>query len=130
MMLFTFSVCSYAILTFFIALILNIFTIPPLIGATTASLQPLTSLNFSSQKEAFSEVLGTPDNVAVDRSSNKVLIINDDDSIIRWFTNDGEFIKSWGNKGKGNGEFRHPLGIAVDSRGNVFVADTDNSRIQ
>jgi len=32
--------------------------------------------------------------------------------------------------GSGNGQFEHPTGIAVDSAGNVYVADTGNDRIQ
>ena len=32
--------------------------------------------------------------------------------------------------GKGPGEFRKPSGVAVDGAGNIFVADTDNNRVQ
>ena len=32
--------------------------------------------------------------------------------------------------GSDDGQFRHPASIAIDSRGNVYVADSDNSRIQ
>jgi DNA-binding beta-propeller fold protein YncE len=35
-----------------------------------------------------------------------------------------------GGKGIENGQFDFPRGIAVDSRGNVLVADTNNNRIQ
>jgi len=40
------------------------------------------------------------------------------------------FVTKWGTKGGGNGQFRYPRGIAVDSSGNVYVADTGNHRIQ
>jgi sugar lactone lactonase YvrE len=46
------------------------------------------------------------------------------------FTRDGRFIKSWGTHGSGPGEFDTPHGIAIDSRGRVFVADRGNNRIQ
>jgi tripartite motif-containing protein 71 len=36
----------------------------------------------------------------------------------------------WGNKGGHDGEFRRPEGISVDSKGNIYVADCDNHRIQ
>ncbi len=38
-------------------------------------------------------------------------------------------IKEWGNKGKGNGEFDSPSGIAVDKEF-VYVVDGNNDRIQ
>jgi sugar lactone lactonase YvrE len=46
------------------------------------------------------------------------------------FTKDGKFIKTWGKKGSGPGEFDTPHAIAMDSRGRVFVADRANNRIQ
>jgi sugar lactone lactonase YvrE len=36
----------------------------------------------------------------------------------------------WGKSGTANGQFRGPFGIATDRSGTVFVADTDNDRIQ
>jgi tripartite motif-containing protein 71 len=36
----------------------------------------------------------------------------------------------WGTLGSETGEFNEPTGVAVDSSGNVYVADTGNSRIQ
>jgi hypothetical protein len=35
-----------------------------------------------------------------------------------------------GGKGRAPGQFGHPRGIAADNRGNIFIADTENSRIQ
>ena len=35
-----------------------------------------------------------------------------------------------GSLGSANGEFNGPCGIAIDSTGNIFVADTGNNRIQ
>ncbi|MBI4378159.1 MAG: SBBP repeat-containing protein [Nitrospinae bacterium] len=35
-----------------------------------------------------------------------------------------------GSSGTGDGQFNHPVGIAVDSSGNVYVADEYNHRIQ
>ena len=46
------------------------------------------------------------------------------------FSKDGKFIKAWGKRGSGPGEFDTPHSIAIDSRGRIFVADRSNSRIQ
>ena len=46
------------------------------------------------------------------------------------FTKDGKYIKEWGKKGQGPGEFSVPHAIALDARGRVFVADRGNMRVQ
>ena len=40
------------------------------------------------------------------------------------------YVKSWGEFGTGNGQFKYPEDVAVDSAGHVFVADFHNNRIQ
>ena len=39
------------------------------------------------------------------------------------FGKDGKFVKAWGTKGTGPGEFRIPHGIAQDRSGHIIVAD-------
>lgn len=46
------------------------------------------------------------------------------------FTKDGRFVKEWGTKGSGPGQFSEPHTIAIDSRGRLFVGDRENNRIQ
>jgi sugar lactone lactonase YvrE len=46
------------------------------------------------------------------------------------FSKDGKFIKAWGKRGSGPGEFDEPHSIAMDSKGRLFVADRKNNRIQ
>ena len=46
------------------------------------------------------------------------------------FSREGKFIKAWGRKGSGPGEFDTPHSLAMDSRGRLFVADLRNFRIQ
>jgi len=36
----------------------------------------------------------------------------------------------FGSAGSGNGQFNTPYGVAIDSAGNIFVADSNNNRIQ
>jgi sugar lactone lactonase YvrE len=42
----------------------------------------------------------------------------------------GNFLTKWGTSGAGDGQFSAPSDVAVDSIGNVYVADTYNFRIQ
>jgi Tol biopolymer transport system component len=42
----------------------------------------------------------------------------------------GEFITKWGTHGSGTGQFDDPSGVAIDAAGNVYVADSNNNRIQ
>lgn len=46
------------------------------------------------------------------------------------YSSKGEFLRAWGSKGDGPGEFFYPGTIAVDSNGDVYVVDVLNSRIQ
>ncbi len=46
------------------------------------------------------------------------------------FDKDGHFIKSWGSRGSEVGQFSAIRGIVMDAQGNVYVADSGNSRIQ
>jgi hypothetical protein len=46
------------------------------------------------------------------------------------FDKDAHFIKSWGQRGSEPGQFNSLRGIALDAKGNVYVADAGNKRIQ
>ena len=43
---------------------------------------------------------------------------------------DGNWLKSWGEPGNQPGQFNTPHSIAADAKGNVYVADRGNRRIQ
>jgi hypothetical protein len=46
------------------------------------------------------------------------------------YDKNGDWVKSWGEPGTGQGQFNTPHSIASDAKGNVYVADRGNSRIQ
>lgn len=46
------------------------------------------------------------------------------------FSKDGRFLKTWGTRGKAEGDFEFPHSLAMDTRGRLFVADRGNNRIQ
>jgi sugar lactone lactonase YvrE len=46
------------------------------------------------------------------------------------FDKNGKFLRTWGKLGTGPGELSQPHSIALDSKGRVYVADRNNSRIQ
>ena len=49
---------------------------------------------------------------------------------VQVFTLDGDFVRIIGRQGSGVGEFKRPLGIALDDFGNVVVVDEGNNRLQ
>jgi hypothetical protein len=51
------------------------------------------------------------------------------DRIVK-FTKDGKYIKEWGKKGAGPGEFDIVHAMTFDNRGRLLVADRNNNRIQ
>jgi DNA-binding beta-propeller fold protein YncE len=46
------------------------------------------------------------------------------------FNKDGILVKYWGDRGTGPGQFNTPHGIVMDAKGNLYVADRGNSRVQ
>ena len=52
------------------------------------------------------------------------------DARVLKFGKDGTFIKSWGGKGTGPGQFQVAHGIAIDAKGQLWVADRENQRMQ
>jgi DNA-binding beta-propeller fold protein YncE len=48
---------------------------------------------------------------------------------VQIFDQEGNFLATWGKPGIGNSEFIHPLDVAVDGQGNIYVSDETN-RVQ
>jgi tripartite motif-containing protein 71 len=74
-----------------------------------------------------------PTGIAIDNLGN-VFVVDYVNNCVEKFDNNGTYLTQWGGSvgsdSRGNGQLFLPTGIAVDNSGNVFVADTDNQRIQ
>lgn len=68
---------------------------------------------------------GSVDGVAVDSSDNIFLSFTGDSQIHEWLSNPPQIVFLGARN-----QFSNPGGIARDSRGNVYVADTDNNVVQ
>lgn len=75
------------------------------------------------------DLLYNPHSVAVG-SDGSVYLSEPSFSRITKLTSAGLVSARWGSKGSGNGQLNTPGGVMVDSSGNLYVADTENSRIQ
>lgn len=51
-------------------------------------------------------------------------------SRVATFDKNGDWVKSWGERGTETGQFNTPHTIAADAKGNIYVGDRGNRRIQ
>lgn len=72
---------------------------------------------------------GVPFGVAVDSSGN-VYVVDGYNNRVEKFSNEGQYVTSFGSQGTGDGQFSYPHYIAVDSAGLVYVADAGNHRVE
>ncbi|MCH7999948.1 MAG: TIGR03663 family protein, partial [Chloroflexi bacterium] len=71
-----------------------------------------------------------PRSIAVDSEGN-VWVVDTGTQRVRKFSPDGELLGTVGERGRGLGQFREPVGIAFDPvTGDFLVADVGNARIQ
>ncbi|HWE72911.1 MAG TPA: peptidyl-alpha-hydroxyglycine alpha-amidating lyase family protein [Stellaceae bacterium] len=71
-----------------------------------------------------------PTDVAFDSKDNAYISDGYINSRVAKIDKDGFWVKSWGDRGAGPGQFSTAHGIAVDAQDNVYVADRSNRRIQ
>jgi sugar lactone lactonase YvrE len=109
---------------------------------------PLTPVNFRIQKFSstggFITTWGTngsgdtqflgPKGLATDRAGSVYVADYPFNSFdfhrVKKYGSTGAFITKWGSFGIADGQFREPNGVATDSAGNVYVADSGNDRVQ
>jgi len=58
-----------------------------------------------------------------------VYVLDRSDHAVRVYEKNGRFLKTFGRRGQGPGEFNTPSGISI-LKGNLYVADSGNARIQ
>lgn len=71
-----------------------------------------------------------PYDVALDDTATALYVVEGAVNAVQVFQPDGTPVTAWGAAGSGPGQFSAPQGIDVDSDGLVYVADTDNNRVQ
>ncbi|MGE0533816.1 MAG: hypothetical protein AB7O68_02515 [Pirellulales bacterium] len=72
--------------------------------------------------------MGGPISICVDRRDR--VWVSATNNRVQQFSNDGKYLRGLGGEGGAPGQFRLPHGIALDSQGCLYVADTMNGRIQ
>jgi hypothetical protein len=71
-----------------------------------------------------------PTDVAWDSAGNIYITDGYVNSRVAKYDRNGDWVKSWGEKGTGPGQFRLPHTIAIDNDDHIYVGDRSNRRIQ
>ena len=71
-----------------------------------------------------------PTDVAVTPSGEFLVSDGYGNSRVVLFSKDGRYLKEWGTKGEGEGQFNLPHDIVLDEDGRVYVGDRENDRVQ
>jgi sugar lactone lactonase YvrE len=71
-----------------------------------------------------------PTDVAWDSAGNTYISDGYINSRVAKYDRNGDWVKSWGEKGTGPGQFNLPHPIAIDRNNNIFVGDRTNRRVQ
>jgi DNA-binding beta-propeller fold protein YncE len=71
-----------------------------------------------------------PTDIAWDSKGNFYITDGYVNSRVAKYDMNGDWVKSWGSKGNGPGQFSTPHSIAIDRSDNVYVGDRANRRVQ
>src|SRR6202030_794919 len=71
-----------------------------------------------------------PTDVTWDSAGNIYITDGYVNSRVAKYDKNGDWVKSWGQRGTAPGQFNLPHAIAIDSRDNIYVGDRTNRRIQ
>jgi len=87
-------------------------------------------LKFGSSDNNDQDYLGTPNGIAIQESTGDIYISSISTDSIAVFDSSGTILFKFGSVGSDDGEFRNPTSIMIDDSEILYVADTDNDRIQ
>lgn len=76
------------------------------------------------------EHLNWPTGIAIDDERGRLYVANSHSHDISVFDKRGNYMKTIGARGRGDGKFNFPVGVAVNSKGRLLVADSMNAVIQ
>ena len=71
-----------------------------------------------------------PTDVAWDSKGNTYITDGYVDSRVAKYDRNGDWVKQWGTKGSGPGQFDTPHSIVIDRNDNIYVGDRGNRRVQ
>jgi DNA-binding beta-propeller fold protein YncE len=72
----------------------------------------------------------SPTSVALDNDGNIFVADGYGNSKVHRFSSEGQLLLSWGNPGRGVGQFRLPHHVFVDVNDRVWICDRENNRVQ
>ncbi len=90
----------------------------------------LLTLGTKDKPGATRDTFNKPTDMAVAPSGDVYVSDGYGNSRVVKFTKEGKYIREWGTKGKGEGEFNLPHAICLDAKGQVYVGDRENDRVQ
>jgi DNA-binding beta-propeller fold protein YncE len=76
------------------------------------------------------ESFNRPTDVAWDAQGNIYVADGYGNARVAKYDRTGKWLRNWGSRGSGEGQFNIVHGIAIDQQGNVYVADEGNKRVQ
>lgn len=81
---------------------------------------------------AGAHLLNQPNETALDSQGNLYVVLGHGaaEPKVMKFSADGTFIKQWGSRGEGPGQFFAAHGIEIDANDTLYVADRENMRIE
>lgn len=87
-------------------------------------------LTYFSLKEDRYGSAADPTDLVYDKENNRIIIVDNDNHRLLFYTPDGTFLRELGEVGFENGQFRYPYSVALDAKGKIYVVDVLNTQVQ